>query len=189
MSVHNIILIGSTGVGKTSTGFELAHFLNLGFFDTDLAISRRKKMSLEAIFQTSGEEEFRRLECECFESISSAKSMMISTGAGFVAHNDNLKKLKTIGLVVWLKIPASHVALRLLADKSLIEKRPLLKDVLTIKDIEAQKAELTQRLQVLSDQRLEYYRQADIEVDGSFLSQSTLVRAIAEKINHHTKAG
>ena len=188
MSFHNIILIGATGVGKTSTGFELAHLLNLGFYDTDFAIAQRKKLSIVNLFKTLGEEEFRQAEADCLAAVAEAKSFVIATGAGFVAHSDHLKKLKNIGILVWLRVPPAQVCQRFLNAPAEIEQRPLLEDVLQIKDDSRKKEELILRLQTLSDQRQEFYRQADIEVDGSFLTQSTFVRAIAEKIKLFAKA-
>lgn len=186
--MHNIILIGSTGVGKTSTGFELAHRLNLGFFDTDHFIASQKNISITKVFENLGEEEFRAAEVSCCVHLTTAKSQVIVTGAGMVSHHDNLQKLKNIGLIVWLRVPAAQVAMRMLNEKKLIEQRPLLNEVLDIKDAKLQLQELTQRLQTLSEQRNEFYRQADIEVDGSFLTQSSLVKSIAEKIAHFTRA-
>ena len=57
-----IYILGMPASGKTTFGRGLAHALGYRFLDLDEEIVRREKMPVAEIFQTKGEEYFRRKE-------------------------------------------------------------------------------------------------------------------------------
>lgn len=63
MSVR-AVLVGMPGVGKSTVGKLLAKDLELPFADSDALIVSETGQSIPEIFQTVGEEGFRRLEAD-----------------------------------------------------------------------------------------------------------------------------
>ena len=76
--MKNIVLIGMSGVGKTTVGKVLATELNKNFFDTDILIETKFKISIEKIFSLYGETYFRELESKVIEEISNKENLIIS---------------------------------------------------------------------------------------------------------------
>ena len=64
-----IILIGFMGAGKTTVGRELSKKLGVPMTDTDWEIEKKAGISINEIFATKGEEEFRRLETKLLEEL------------------------------------------------------------------------------------------------------------------------
>lgn len=58
------VLIGMPGAGKTRIGKEASNILGIQFRDSDVALEHEQGRRIADIFQSDGEEEFRRLECE-----------------------------------------------------------------------------------------------------------------------------
>ena len=63
----NIILIGFMGCGKTSVGIRLSYKRRQTMIDTDKWIEKKQKKTVSEIFETCGEEAFRRMETQCLE--------------------------------------------------------------------------------------------------------------------------
>ena len=59
---RTLVLIGMMGAGKSTIGRRLAKRLGLDFLDADAEIERAAGMTIPEIFETHGEEEFRRGE-------------------------------------------------------------------------------------------------------------------------------
>ena len=79
----NIILIGFMGCGKTSVGIRLSYRMKRTMVDTDKWIEKKQKMTITDIFDTYGEDTFRRMETECLkELIQAADGQIISVGGG-----------------------------------------------------------------------------------------------------------
>ncbi len=119
----NIILIGFMGCGKTSVGVRLSYQMRRTMIDTDKWIENKQKMTISDIFDTYGEEAFRRMETECLkELIQTAERQIISVGGGLPVREENHRLLKELGKVIYLKVTPETVYLRLKEDTS----RPLL---------------------------------------------------------------
>jgi shikimate kinase len=87
-----IILVGFMGAGKTTVGRELAFMLGWSFQDLDDRIQAREGRSIEEIFRTSGEEEFRRCENLALRELlseSTARSCVVALGGGAFAQEQN----------------------------------------------------------------------------------------------------
>ncbi len=120
----NIILIGFMGCGKTSVGIKLSYQMRRTMVDTDKWIEKKQKMTVSDIFDTYGEEAFRRMETECLkELIQIVDGQIISVGGGLPVREENHRLLKQLGRVIYLKVTPETVYLRLKDDTS----RPLLK--------------------------------------------------------------
>ena len=65
----NIVLIGMTGVGKTTIGRILSKILRKGFIDIDFEIEKASGHKITDIFEKYGEDEFRILEGKVLSKI------------------------------------------------------------------------------------------------------------------------
>ena len=58
----NIIIVGMTGVGKTTIGKVLSKEISRNFFDIDQEVEKVTNLKIKDFFSIYGEPEFRRLE-------------------------------------------------------------------------------------------------------------------------------
>jgi len=112
---QNIVLIGSTGAGKTSVGFQLAKFLGYGVFDIDERIEIRYQKDIATIFREKGEDGFRQCESSVIQDLAGIRNHIIIAGGGAIESEENWALLKALGPTVWLATPLSEVARRLIA--------------------------------------------------------------------------
>ncbi len=123
--MKHLVLIGLMGAGKTSVGSECARLLGRAFVDTDDLVTQTAQMSVEGIFATAGETEFRRIEHDVVADVcASPEPLVIACGGGAVLDAENRRALRAAGVVVWLRAPASTLLTRV-GDGS---TRPLLRD-------------------------------------------------------------
>lgn len=120
-----IFLIGYMGVGKTTTGRELAKALNLDFIDLDAFIQNRYNKSITDIFAEEGEVKFREIENKVLREVAEFENVVISTGGGVPCFYDNMDIMNNAGITVYLKAKPELLAERLNLCK---EKRPLIRD-------------------------------------------------------------
>jgi shikimate kinase len=124
MAKH-LVLIGLMGAGKTSVGRECAQRLGRPFVDTDDLVTTAAQMSVEGIFETGGESEFRRLERVAIADVcASPEPLVVACGGGSVLDPENRRALRAAGLVVWLRAPAPTLIARVGNGAT----RPLLRD-------------------------------------------------------------
>lgn len=102
----NLVLVGFMGSGKSCVGRIAAAELGLRFADLDHVIEQREGMSISRIFETKGEEEFRRIESEVAEAASRESGQVLATGGGIVLRPVNLQRLGATGVVVHLSVTA-----------------------------------------------------------------------------------
>ena len=161
----NLILIGFMGSGKTSVGKLLAKELGYQFGDTDDMIEAQEGMTVGKIFSRHGEELFRDLETTLLLAInSSLRKTVLSTGGGMPINDRNIKLLRNMGQVIYLRASQATIIERVSGDT----KRPLLKG-----------NNLKETVEKLLTPRILYYeRAADIIID----TDDFLVKDIVEKI-------
>ena len=116
------VLVGLPGSGKSTVGRHLARKLNLPFIDSDHAIEQRLGCSIREFFEVEGEERFRDIESEVVDQLTQGPEGVLSTGGGTVIRPLNRERLKTRGLVFYLRTSPEDVFRRLRHDQS----RPLL---------------------------------------------------------------
>jgi len=157
------------GVGKGSVAREVVKISSYMAIDTDDLIESMENKRIKKIFESDGEEYFRKLEKNISQWLhQSVKNTLISTGGGFYKQ-DNLKE---IGKVVLLDSPFADIIARIKAHPNAtkkLAKRPLLSDL-----HEAEK--------LYNERRPEYLALADIVVDVTRKSALECAKEIIEKV-------
>jgi len=179
-SGSNIILMGATGAGKTSTGRLLARLVGYGFLDLDELIEQREHKTVQELFEARGEDHFRELERAQLRSLSGLRSHVLSVGGGTVMDDESWTQLQDMGATVWINTPAEEIARRLLARESELSKRPLLAEVLSHKDNETRLRLLSERLKALIGNRVGRYKQARLAVSDSFSTPETTAHLVKD---------
>jgi shikimate kinase len=151
--MRNIVLIGFMGAGKTIVGRRLAEVLHRPFVDIDKLVEETVGATIATIFETLGEEKFRELETDTIKSLSNIRGEVIATGGGAIAKEENAKRLKEDGFLVYL-YASPEVLFRRIGNET---GRPL-----------ADKMEGQADMEVLLAQRDPLYREAaDLIIDTS----------------------
>ena len=113
-SKKSIILIGMTGVGKTTIGKVLAKEINKAFFDIDLEIEKITNLKIKDFFKMYGESEFRRIEkSTLLKFINKSETHVISPGAGIMMDDDNKKIILDNCIAIFLDANIRSLTTRL----------------------------------------------------------------------------
>lgn len=99
----NVVLIGMPSCGKSAIGRRLAEALGKSFIDTDEEIVRMSGRTPAEIIEADGEAAFRKIEAEAVFEASKKTGAVISTGGGAVLSEDNVRRLKSNGFLIWIK--------------------------------------------------------------------------------------
>jgi shikimate kinase len=146
-----LYLVGFMGCGKSVVGGQLARRLGWTFCDIDDDIERQRGITINEIFDTLGEEEFRRLETEAIarrvRMIQSGTPMVVSLGGGAFVRQHNYDLVENNGVTVWLDCPLHLIRRRLEGSTN----RPLARD--------------PKRFELLYWTRRESYARADYRIE------------------------
>ena len=112
MHKDNIVLIGMPGVGKSTVGVILAKVMGYQFIDADLLIQQQEKRLLHEIIADVGVDGFIQVENRVNASIQAERSI-IATGGSVVYGREAMEHLKSIGTVIYLKVPYVELEKRL----------------------------------------------------------------------------
>jgi len=164
--MKNIVLIGFMGTGKSSVGKILANKLGLKFVDVDQVIEKTTGMKISEIFAKFGESHFRDIETEVIKLITQNNGQVISTGGGVILREENFKKLKDKGVIVWLKASENAIFERVKNCKD----RPLLQ-------VENPK----QKIKELLTKRIPFYEKADFYINTEELTPEEVAEKIIEE--------
>lgn len=118
----NLILIGPMGAGKSTIGRLLAAELSRDFHDSDHEIQARCGADIPWIFDVEGEVGFRLREEQVIEDLTVLAGVVIATGGGAVLREDNRRRLRERGTVIYLFTTVEQQLKRVAKDRN----RPLL---------------------------------------------------------------
>jgi len=110
---ERVYLVGFSGSGKTAIGGRVADRLGLPFVDLDAEIERTSGRTIRALFESSGEEEFRRRETAFLEGTAALPGAIVATGGGCFARPENRQIIGGLGTAVFLRVPWETILYRL----------------------------------------------------------------------------
>lgn len=91
------------GAGKTTLGKALSDSLGLPFYDLDWYIESRMHKTVKDIFDSQGEEGFRRIERNMLHEVAEFENVIVSCGGGTPCFFDNMSYMNSQGHTVYLK--------------------------------------------------------------------------------------
>ena len=97
-----IVLLGMTGVGKTTIGRVLSKILRRTFIDIDFEVEKASGQKIHHIFERYGENEFRKIEKKTlYRFLDSENNLVISTGAGILSDQKTIDFIKENSICVF----------------------------------------------------------------------------------------
>lgn len=166
--LRNIVLIGMPGSGKSTIGVLLAKAMGMGFLDVDLVIQQREGALLQEILDARGVDAFLDAEENAVCSLSCTGNV-IAPGGSAVCREGAALHLKSLGPVVYLKVPLDELSQRI---QNLSSRGIAMQPGETLADVLAYRAPL-------------YEKYADLVIDcggGQTLAQTArAVQAYLEK--------
>jgi shikimate kinase len=161
-----IYLVGFMGCGKSTVGKALAEDLGWSFFDLDSEIENATRETISDIFDSRGEEAFRRLETDVLRkrvmSIRSGRPQVVSLGGGAFTIQENVDLVENHGVSIWLDTPLEVIEARIAEETH----RPLAADPV--------------RFRRLYESRRDDYARADFRIDTGTNSPESIVARILQ---------
>lgn len=171
-------LTGFMASGKSTIGPILANSLGWTFFDIDKEIIKKEGMKITEIFKLKGEDYFRTVENEVLQLLSKKDNVIIALGGGTVTSEFNREIINSTGLMIYLK-SSPEVAYKRLKFK---RDRPAL---LFEEDELPTEEKFIKRINLLLEQRKEFYEQADYIINTDSLPVGKTVDKIVRIIENH----
>ena len=156
------------GTGKTEVGRELSRLLGMPVVDTDREVEKSEGSTINEIFSLHGEEYFRKLETAIIQRIASGHGCIISTGGGAILREENVRALKSAGIIFCLMANPATILHRIEGD----EDRPLLR-------CEDRKTRIIELL----EQRKPFYEKAGIMIDTEGKTPLQVAEEIIGKVS------
>ena len=101
----HIYIVGFMGSGKSTIGPVLAESRDRPFYDLDDLIEEEQERTISEIFESQGEEYFRKLESDTLIQHPPSEPCVMALGGGAFVSKVNRDYISKHGLSVWLKIP------------------------------------------------------------------------------------
>ena len=101
-SKKNLVFLGMMGSGKSSIGSLIAKKLQLNFIDIDNVIENELGLSIKKIFETKGENYFRKFEEKTTLNKLKSSSTVISLGGGAFLNKEIRKEVIKNHISFWL---------------------------------------------------------------------------------------
>jgi shikimate kinase len=165
----NYFLIGFMGTGKSHWGKLWAVANKLTFVDLDVLIENEEHINIAEIFDTKGEDYFRKLEKEVLRKCGELKNTLIACGGGTPCFFDNMAWMNKQGITIWLDEPLAVIAARLAPEKA---HRPLIANL--------SDSELIAFLENQRASRLPYYSAAQIHLQEDTITADSFKKALAK---------
>ncbi|WP_023649099.1 shikimate kinase [Candidatus Pelagibacter ubique] len=168
-SKENLVFLGMMGSGKSSIGSLVAKKLKVKFVDIDKEIEKELGLSIAKIFETKGEDYFRKCEEKITLKILKINSIVISLGGGAFVNKIIRKEILKNHISFWLNWNNQILLNRIKNSK----KRPLA--------FNATENELID----LIKKRSSIYSKAVYEIKCDQMSKSEIVKKVLKNYEFH----
>jgi len=162
-----IVLVGMMGAGKTTVGRRLAAKLGRHFVDSDEEIEKAAGMSIEDIFKTHGEADFRAGEVRVIARLLRDPEIVLGTGGGAFINPETRALVKADAVSVWIKADFELLFARV----SRRGNRPLLRT-----------ANPRETLRNLIEARYPIYGEADVTIVSKDVPQDVVANEIIDAL-------
>jgi len=156
-----IFLVGMMGAGKSYWKNWFSKKYALRGYDLDFLIEAMEEQTISEIFETEGEDSFRKKEAAMLRLLKQSKNFVAATGGGTPCFHKNMDWMNHQGITIWIDEPVSVLVERLKAEKS---HRPLINNL--------SDDELASYLQQKLNERKSFYIQATHHLEGKNISES-----------------
>jgi shikimate kinase len=160
--MNNFFLIGFMGSGKTHWGKKWASANHLSFVDLDELIEKKAKKTVAKIFETSGEEHFRKTEAETLRDCAFLQNTIIACGGGTPCFFENMQWMNDHGVTIYIACTVMEIFQRI---SSTQEIRPLLK--------KRNQGELLFYIEQKLRERTPFYSQAKLTLQSGQLTEKS----------------
>ena len=168
-SKENLVFLGMMGSGKSSIGSLVAKKLKLNFIDVDKEIENELGLSISKIFETKGEDYFRRFEEKTTLKILRINSTVVSLGGGAFVNKLIRKEVLKNHISFWLNWNNEILLNRIKNNK----KRPL-----AFNSTENELIDLIKK-------RSNIYSKALYEIKCDKMSKSEIVKKVLKNYETH----
>ena len=163
-SKENLVFLGMMGSGKSSIGSIVAKKLKLNFVDIDNEIEKELGINIKKIFETKGEDFFRKFEEKITLKKLKLNSTVISLGGGAFMNKNIRKEVLKSHISFWLNWDNEILLSRIKKNN----KRPLVQNATNSKLIE------------LMNKRSNIYSKALYEIKCDNLTKNEILKKILE---------
>ena len=168
-SKENLVFLGMMGSGKSSIGSLIAKKLKIKFIDVDKEIEKELGLSISKIFETKGENYFRKLEQKITLKILKINSTVVSLGGGAFMNKVIRNEILKNHISFWLNWDNETLLNRIKNSK----KRPL-----AFNSTENELIDLIKK-------RSNIYSKALYEIKCDNLSKSEIVKQVLNNYESH----
>ena len=160
----NLVLLGMMGSGKSTIGYLLSKNLNLEFYDIDSIIEKQDGRKIAKIFNTEGEDFFRKLEEKVSIKILKLKNKVISLGGGAFLNENIRKEVLSNNVSFWLNWKDNTLINRIKRNN----KRPIINN------------SNENEIKKLISKRLKIYSMADFKINCEKFTKNEITRKILD---------
>jgi len=100
---RSVVLVGMMGAGKSTIGRRLSARLGLPFLDADTEIETAAGMSIQDIFESRGEPDFRDGEARVIARLLDSGPAVLATGGGAFMRQETRDRIRDKAVSIWLK--------------------------------------------------------------------------------------
>lgn len=165
-----IVLVGMMGAGKTTVGRRLANRLGRHFVDSDEEIETAAGMSIEDIFASHGEADFRAGEARVIARLLKDQDIVLGTGGGAFVNPETRALVKAEAVSVFIRAEFELLFARV----SRRSNRPLLKT-----------PNPRETLRKLIEIRYPIYAEADVTVVSTDVPQDQVAAEVIDALLAH----
>ena len=168
-SKENLVFLGMMGSGKSSIGSLVAKKLKVEFIDVDKEIEKELGISISKMFETKGEDYFRKYEEKITLRVLKTNSIVVSLGGGAFVNKVIRKEILKNHISFWLNWNDEILLERIKNSK----KRPL-----AFNSTENELIDLIKK-------RSNIYSKALYEIKCDKMSKSEIVKKVLNNYESH----